>query len=160
MTFCRFFMPSILRIRKRPSYEKDSEDPDLSESTIKNRACCIVWYLSSLKGTGLSLGCDIGLTEAYWHLLSATLWHLLTPRCPLFMYCSFHVSSLLLWFQFASIPKAISIKFASSTDKWVSTSLLGGKKILRCLHRPIPNPPRTPHPIKPHHGPLVAIRYQ
>ncbi len=30
-----------------------------------------------------------------------------------------------------------------TTDKWVSTSQLGVKKILWCLRRPIPNPPRT-----------------
>jgi hypothetical protein len=63
MTFWQFFTPSILRIRKRPSHENNLEDPDLFKSTIKNRVYCIVWYLSSLKGTGLSSGCDFGLTD-------------------------------------------------------------------------------------------------
>ncbi len=69
MTFWQFFTPSILRFRKRPSHEKDLEDPNLSESAIKNRVYCIVWYLSivcSFKGTGLPSGCDIGLTDTFF----------------------------------------------------------------------------------------------
>jgi hypothetical protein len=69
-------MPSILKIRKRPSHEKDSEDPYLSKSAINNRVYCIVWYLSivcCLKGTGLPSGCDIGLTDTFF-----------LPRCNTF----------------------------------------------------------------------------
>ncbi len=69
MTFWWFFTPSILRFRERLSHEKDLEDPDLSESAIKNRAYCIVCYLSivcSLKGTGLPSACDIGLTDTFF----------------------------------------------------------------------------------------------